>query len=57
MAKRKPVEVIKLDKKASQVKIEQPPSCYKNKEPYCRPEFCGEWFEKCGTEEEDDHPG
>lgn len=57
MAKRKPVEVIKVDGKSRQVKIEQPPPCYNRKEPYCRPDLCGEWFGTCQTEEHDDHSG
>jgi len=57
VAKRKPVEVIKVDGKSRQVKIEQPPPCYNRKEPYCRPDLCGEWFGTCQTEEHDDHSG
>jgi len=47
MAKRKPVKPIKMSKNKGDVKIEQPPSCYGTKESTCRPEFCGQWFEKC----------
>ena len=47
MAKRKPVKPIKLLKKDSSLKLEQPPPCYSTKESTCRPEFCGQWFEKC----------
>ena len=47
MAKRKPVEAIKLFKKGDDVKIEQPPSCYGTRVPTCRPDFCGRWFDKC----------
>ena len=56
--KRKPVDVIKIDKAASKVKTEQPPPCYSNKTEYCREDLCGRWFATCETEEQEhDHAG
>ena len=54
MAKRKPVDHIKLSKKSGDVKIEQHPTCYGTRESICRPEFCGQWFEKCEVENDID---
>ena len=45
--KRKPTPVLRVDKEISQVKIEQPPLCYKGRESYCRPDLCGKWYDTC----------
>ena len=58
MAKRrKPVDVVKIDKIAGKVITEQPPLCYNAKTPYCRKDLCGRWFEQCESEERHDHVG
>jgi hypothetical protein len=58
MAKRrKPVDVIEIDRAASKVKTEQPPPCYNGKTSYCRKDLCGKWFEGCESEECHDHTG
>lgn len=50
--KRKPVEKIKytkLDKSQ-----EACPECLGDKQPYCRRDLCGEWFDKCQAKEKED---
>lgn len=34
--------------------IKEPkPTCFNSKQDYCRKELCGEWFEKCKKESND----
>ncbi len=59
MAKRKPVEKIKIDKKVDLVKKGQVPSCFNKRRDFCRRDLCGDHFDTCAFEEErgNDHAG
>lgn len=56
MAKRKPVPKIEVEEISSEVKSDQPPSCYNARQSFCRKDLCGDWYESC-EEVAHDHAG